>query len=135
LNITAPLEFGPGLSVLLGHNQAGKSSLFTLVEWLLYGVPARGGTLRNQALAAEWQPWGGGEARVSALIAPELRNWPARIRVEASFEQFRLCIRDADTLEDITQRVNVQKSGEWDLGEKLTGLKRHAVLGSLLARQ
>ena len=42
LDVREPLQLAPGLNICVAPNQAGKSTLLTLIEWLLYGVPPRG---------------------------------------------------------------------------------------------
>ncbi len=134
LSRTEPIQFEPGLNILIAPNQSGKTTMLTMIEWVLYGAPARG-SKRNLALVEQWAPWSGSNPQACLVIAPERRGWPELIRVQVYFDRFSVFVQDVDSLENLSERVNVDANGEWDLGRQLTGLSRGAFQGSLLARQ
>ncbi len=134
LNIISPLEFDPGLNVLIAPNQAGKSTMFTLLEWMLYGIPGKG-TRRDQARLERWSPWNGAAPQASALLAPEREDWPMQVRLAVPFGEFSPRLIDPATLADLTGRVAIQSNGTWNLGQLWQGLQREAYLASLYARQ
>jgi DNA repair exonuclease SbcCD ATPase subunit len=136
LSITSPITFAPGLNVCTAPNQAGKSTLLTLIDWILYGVPPKG-TRRDQLLVERWRPWQGGDPRVAAILAPEHPGWPERVSFGVEFIEFKPHLRDADTLAELTgdEYIRIDGNGTWDLGKRLTGLQRGAFSASLLARQ
>ena len=134
LSVDSPIEFNDGLNVIIAPNQAGKTTLLTLIEWIMYGIPSRG-SKRNLALVEQWTPWGGESPQASLIVAPERRGWPDRIRIQVYFDRFSVFLQDVDSLENLSDRVNVESNGEWDLGRQLIGLSRGAYIGSVLARQ
>lgn len=134
LIIDSPLEFADGLNIIIAPNQAGKTTLLTLIEWTLYGVPSRG-SKRNLSLVEQWSPWNGSAPTASLVLAPERRGWPDLIRVQVYFDRFSIFLQDVGNLENLSDRVIVDSNGEWDLGRQLIGLSRGAYLGSVLARQ
>ena len=135
LNITTPVEFDPGLNILTAPNQAGKSTLLTLVEWLLYGVPARG-QKRNQAEVTRWQPWDGSRAAATVVVEPGRPDWPVQVIISVDFEEFTPQVTDAGTLAAVDPALyTVDRNGTWDIGRRLTGLGREAFRLSLLAPQ
>lgn len=136
LDISSSLSFSPGLNVCTAPNQAGKSTLLTLIEWILYGVPPKG-TRRDQQLVERWSPWQGGDPRVAAILAPEHLGWPERVSFGVEFAEFKPHLGDAETLAELTgdEYIRIDGNGAWDLGERLLGLKREAFGASLLARQ
>ena len=55
------MEFGPGVNVIYGRNEAGKSTLHSFLRAMLYGVNTK--ERDRQGYIAEknrYQPWGGG---------------------------------------------------------------------------
>lgn len=134
LQFSSPLEFGPGLNIIAAPNQAGKSTLFTLLEWLLYGVPPRG-QRKDQQLLESWTPWDGGSPHAVLFMQPERAGWPELVRLEVPFADFQPRLGDTSTLEDLGGRVTVHRNGSWDIGRLLTGLQREAYLASLYAPQ
>lgn len=134
LAINQPVQFAPGLNILVAPNQSGKSTLLTLIEWLLYGVPPKS-SRRNESLRKEWAPWDGTTSQATMLIAPEREGWPSSIKLEVQFEAHGPVLTDTQTLEDISSRIKVSNNGTWDLGLQLTGLSRTAFQASILAHQ
>jgi len=135
LDIKQPLTLEPGLNICVAPNQAGKSTLLTLIEWSLYGVPPHG-RRRNQALVERWSPWNGDDPAVSLTLAPELPDWPAKVGLLISFEEFSPTLTDLAVLRDLTDELlSIDRNGSWDLGQRLCGLSRQGMLASLIAHQ
>jgi len=136
LELSAPLSFSPGLNILIAANQAGKTTLLTLIEWMLYGVPPRA-SKRSQQAVAEWAPWAGAgrQPQATAVLAPQRSGWPERVRLSVHFDEFRPRLADAGSLGDLSSRIGVEQNGTWDLGQSLLGLRREAFSASLLALQ
>ena len=134
LKVDESRSFEPGLNIIVAPNQSGKTTLLTMVEWLLYGVPSRG-SKRNLALVEQWAPWDGSNPQASMIIAPERRGWPELVRVQVFFDRFNIFVQDVESLENLSDRINVDSNGEWDLGRQLLGLTRGAFQGSVLSRQ
>jgi len=135
LNIKQPVAFGPGLNILTAPNQAGKSTLLTLVEWVLYGVPPRGNK-RSQAAVDRWRPWAGGRTAATLVVNPGHKHWPTQVTITVDFDDFTPRVTDAGTLSDLGDPLfTVDRNGTWDIGRRLTGLSREAFRLSLLAPQ
>ena len=134
LSVPGPVELSSQLNIVRATNQAGKTTLFKLLEWTLYGVPPRGRN-RNLSELEAWSPWSGARPGAALLIETESEEFPRLIRVEVQFDRFQLAVTDATTLQDITARFEVRSNGVWDLGQQLTGLSREAYLASLMAEQ
>ncbi|MCB1221279.1 MAG: AAA family ATPase [Planctomycetales bacterium] len=134
LRVEEPRQFDPGLNIIIAPNQAGKTTLLTMLEWVLYGAPSRG-SKRNLSLVEQWAPWDGSNPQASLVIAPERRSWPELIRVQVFFDRFSIFVQDVENLENLSERVNVDSNGEWDLGRQLLGLTRGAFQTSVLSRQ
>ena len=134
LNLDKPLELSPGLNILVAPNQAGKSTLFTLLEWMLYGIPGKG-TRRDQVRLERWSPWNGAAPHASALVLPEREDWPDSVRLAVPFGEFSPRLADTATLADLTERARIQPNGTWNLGQLWQGLQREAYLASLCAKQ
>ncbi|MEZ5339221.1 MAG: AAA family ATPase [bacterium] len=134
LRVDEQRSFEPGLNIIVAPNQSGKTTLLTMIEWLLYGVPSRG-SKRNLALVEQWAPWDGSNPQASMIIAPERRGWPDLVRVQVFFDRFNIFVQDVESLENLSDRINVDSNGEWDLGRQLLGLTRGAFQGSVLSRQ
>jgi len=134
LALSEPLLFEPGLNILVAPNQAGKSTLLTMVEWMLYGVPARG-RQHNQALVELWSPWDGQAPVAELILAPDASDWPEQVRLSVDFAKFAPKLIDAQSLAALDDRFSVDRNGTWDLGQQLTGLSRAAFNASVLAHQ
>ncbi|MFN2451997.1 MAG: ATP-binding protein [Candidatus Dormibacteria bacterium] len=64
------VDFGPRITVVLGDNEAGKSSLHRAVRAALYGLDAGGqGRPVERSEWFRWQPWDGGPYGVSLTYA------------------------------------------------------------------
>ncbi|MBN2081961.1 AAA family ATPase [bacterium] len=136
LSITKPLAFGPGLNILVAPNQAGKSTLITLIEWALYGVPPSK-SKRNQAEVKRWSPWDGTLPQATLKLAPQLPNWPALVNLKIDFADFAPRATAATALTDLGEKglFELDRNGSWDIGARLTGLSRGAAQASLIAHQ
>ncbi|GEM_PF-2592796 len=136
LDLGAPVEFEPGMNVCVAPNQAGKTTLLTLIEWLLYGVPPHG-RRRSQEMVERYRPWGGGAPEAAVTLSPEHPDWPEGVTVAVRFEEFTPQVRALGSLEDLaaSRLFSVERNGTWDLGWRLTGLSREGLSASLLAPQ
>ena len=67
------LEFAPGMNVVFGHNEAGKSSWHAALYAGLCGMRRGRGAMRKEekAFAARHKPWDGDEWEVGAVVALE----------------------------------------------------------------
>jgi hypothetical protein len=135
LALREPIVFAPGINVIVASNQAGKTTLLTLIEWALYGVPPHTSAKRSAVALEDWAPWSGEKPRGLLQIAPELQGWPGQLRLDANFADYRAYLTDTQSLADVSRFIQVSKNGTWDLGVHLLGLRREAFKASLLALQ
>lgn len=78
------VSFAPGLNVVLGPNEAGKSTLFRAVRTVLF-EPSRLGKLRLNEIAGQLFPVGGGDhAAVEAILEARDGRYALRRRWGAS---------------------------------------------------
>lgn len=135
LKISEPLMFAPGLNIVIAPNQAGKSTLLTLIEWSLFGVPPHSNVKRSTVSLDEWAPWSGEKPGAVLTLMPEQAGWPSQVRLDARLAEYAPYLSDSDTLADVSNLMQVFRNGTWDLGQKLLGLRREAFRASLLAMQ
>ncbi len=113
--------FGPGLTVVHGPNEAGKSALQDATLRALFGFTAGERRMRNGAstLTAA-RPWSGGRYGVSALVhgARDRRS----LRIVWNFAGHTMTVHDADTGEDLSPTVRGQRQ-DVSLGHWLFGLE------------
>ena len=134
IGITVPVKFDTGLNVWVSKNQAGKTTLLTFLEWMLYGPQSKRGVKALESVQ-RWTPWKGVDPGGSVTIAPELKNWPKLIRVIADFAKYEVQVLDAGTGRNLSEHVTVDKAGEWNLGQLLLNLSRESFRYSLAVLQ
>lgn len=95
------LELGPGLNVIYGPNEAGKSTVQRFIQGMLYGF-YKGGTRRRLKLEEmdRYQPWSGAGYRGTLIY--RLDRTGRRIRVEREFgDRSTVRVFDAHTGEPL----------------------------------
>ena len=94
------LRFGPGLTIVHGPNESGKSTTHAALRAGLFGLTAGGRRTREETAAIErYRPWA--DARYGAVLdlcADDGR----RLRLEWDFDRCRFTLRDAATGADLT---------------------------------
>ncbi len=134
LKVDKPVRLSGGLDLWVAPNQSGKTTLFTFFEWMLYGPGIKRGTRDTNALR-RWIPWGGGTPVGSIVIRPELKDWPGEMLTTAKFGENSIVLSEFNTQKTLTDRVVVNKNGEWNLGDQLLNLNRESFLHSICATQ
>ena len=134
LNIQSPVQFRDGFNLWVAPNQAGKTSLLTFIEWMLYGPPPRRGARDTQALR-RWMPWNGSQMEGRIVVRPELKDWPGELLVTAKFTDATVALSEHNTQKILSERVVVSKLGEWNLGEQLLNMDRDSFRHSIFATQ
>jgi DNA repair exonuclease SbcCD ATPase subunit len=112
-------RFDKGLTLVVGANEAGKSSLHEALIRALFGFSRsersrRGGTSTREAST----PWTEGPFELNALVH-EARG--RSFRIEWNFEDHQVTLLDARTGEDLSQEVRLKRD-EVRLGQYLLGL-------------
>ena len=96
------LRFGPGLTIVHGPNESGKSTTHAALRASLFGLTAGGRRTPSETAAIErFRPWA--DARYAStleLVAGDGR----RFRLEWEFERSRFTLRDATTGDRAFQR-------------------------------
>jgi uncharacterized protein YhaN len=94
------LELGPGLTVVHGPNESGKSTSHAALRASLFGLASGGRRSRDETAAIErHRPWS--EPRYGSVL--ELADAAGRrLRLEWDFDRSRFALRDAATGADLT---------------------------------
>ncbi len=53
------IAFDPGINVVYGHNEAGKSTLHTFIRGMLFGIEKQRGRASKNDLYSKYEPWAG----------------------------------------------------------------------------
>jgi len=112
-------RFSRGLTLVVGMNEAGKSTLHEALVRTLFGFSRR--ERRRQEGQAEKdsnRPWSGGEFGVNAIVQ---REDGTRLRIEWDFDAHMVRLLHATTGEDLTGEV-LARHGDTTLGHHLLGL-------------
>ena len=115
------LRFGPSMNLVIGPNEAGKSTLQEAIVTGLYG-PASGDRGRGNAAGPDrWRPWRGGEFALALEF--ELEDG-TRLRVERDLDADTTRVVDVDSGADLSERFERNGSGDSQLGRQLLGISR-----------
>ena len=104
-HLAGELRFDEGLNLVLGPNEAGKSTLHDAILRALYGFGKterrrQGGVSKMDAS----RPWKGGVFGLNALVHARGRSF----RIEWDFSEHRVTFRDAATGEDLSSEVRLR---------------------------
>jgi DNA repair protein SbcC/Rad50 len=117
--LAGPYDFSPGLTLVLGPNEAGKSSLGEALVRSVWGFSRS--ERRRRADGSAWErcrPWDGGPWRMVATIVDRDSR---RFRAEWDFEEHSVRLLDAVTGEDLSAVV-AGKRGDVSLGAYIAGI-------------
>ncbi|HET9847478.1 MAG TPA: AAA family ATPase [Candidatus Dormibacteraeota bacterium] len=116
------LRFGPAMNLVVGPNEAGKSTLQEAIVTGLYGLTSGD---RNRATLGEradrWRPWVGGAFGLALEL--ELEDG-TRLRVERDFDADTTRIVDLDSGGDLSDRFEQNGAGDVQIGRHLLGVSR-----------
>ncbi|HEY8883727.1 MAG TPA: ATP-binding protein, partial [Chloroflexota bacterium] len=125
-------EFAPGLNVICGPNEAGKSTLLQAILALLYGFPGGRGHLAGLSPRDLCLPWQGD--RFSGNLVASLDDGQ-RFRLERDFKQERTKVYRQPGAEDVTNQFNPGRRGLVDFADQYLGLSTLVFQASALIRQ
>jgi uncharacterized protein YhaN len=119
------LKLGPGLCVLYGENEAGKSTVQKFILGMFYGFKRPGGRREYTADAERYRPWAGADYRGSMTYTLDTGR---AYRVERLFEPGRDMARvfDAATGADLTTTFALDRRKELQFAEAQLGLDEAA---------
>lgn len=119
------LPLSPGLNLIYGPNEAGKSTIGKFIYGMLYGFKKQSQRRAYTPDAARFQPWQGGEYRGALLYTLASGR---QYRVERRFEPHRDEVRlyDASTGADLTGQYPVDRRKELLFAEAQWGLSAEA---------
>jgi DNA repair exonuclease SbcCD ATPase subunit len=94
-------RFGPGLTVVHGPNEAGKSTLHAALSAALFGLVGSGRRKRDDTARIErFRPWDGARYAATAEV---VATGGRRLRLEWDFDRARVAVVDAAAGTDVTR--------------------------------
>src|SRR5438270_7338015 len=116
------LRFGPAMNLVVGPNEAGKSTLQEAIVTGLFGLRSGDGARAATVERADrWRPWQGG----SFALALEFElDDGTQLRVERDLDAETARVIDIGTGAELTDRFDRDASGALQLGRQLLGVSR-----------
>ena len=113
------LHFGPSMNLVVGPNEAGKSTLQEAIVTGLFGLPSpeRGRLAPDRG--ERWRPWQGGE--FSLTLEVDLEDG-TRLAIERDLDADVVRVLDLDSGADLSDRFD--RDGLADVGRRLLGVTR-----------
>src|SRR3989440_5496762 len=116
------LRFGPAMNLVVGPNEAGKSTLQEAIVTGLFGPQSSGRSRGNVVDHAErWRPWQGGAFGLA--IEFELEDG-THLRVERDLDSEGVRVLDLDSGADLSDRFQHNGAAGVDIGRQLLGITR-----------
>src|SRR5256714_3229792 len=116
------LRFGPTMNLVVGPNEAGKSTLQEAIVTGIYGLQS--GDRAHSALverADRWRPWQGGNFGLSLEVVLEDGT---QLRVERDLDAETVRVFDVSTGAELGDRFDHDASGGLQVGRQLLGVSR-----------
>ncbi len=116
------LRFGPTMNLVVGPNEAGKSTLQEAIVTGLYGLQS-GDRARSAAVerADRWRPWQGGNFALALEVVLEDGT---QLRVERDLDTETVRVFDISTGAELGDRFDRDASGGLQVGRQLLGVSR-----------
>src|SRR5438445_462307 len=116
------LRFGPAMNLVVGPNEAGKSTLQEAIVTGLYGLHSSNSARTTLVERADrWRPWQGGDFGLALEFALEDGT---QLRVERDLDAETVRVVDVTTGTDLSERFERDAGGELHLGRQLLGVSR-----------
>src|ERR1700730_4990850 len=116
------LRFGPTMNLVVGPNEAGKSTLQEAIVTGLYGLQS--GDHSRSALverADRWRPWQGGNFGLALEVVLEDGT---QLRIERDLDAETVRVFDISTGAELGDRFERDASGGLQVGRQLLGVSR-----------
>jgi uncharacterized protein YhaN len=116
------LRFGPAMNLVVGPNEAGKSTLQEAIVTGLYGLQS--GDRAHSALverAERWRPWQGGNFGLALEV---VLDDGTQLRVERDLDAETVRVFDISTGAELGERFDRDASGGLQVGRQLLGVSR-----------
>lgn len=131
----AEFSFHPGINLIVGPNEAGKSTLLQAIFAMLYGFYDSGATKSSRReLMSVFQPWGTtGEYRASLTFSLADRQ---RYRVERNFgNRMKTSVYLLPHKQDVSGRFRSDSQGRLYFADDLLGMNRTVFENTCCLRQ
>lgn len=129
---TSPIQLEDGLNMIMGDNEAGKSTLQAFIHGMFYGFKREGRSRVSRIPEFEqYRPWTGSEYRGIIVYEHEGRTY----RIERSFDPDSVKIIDDDTGEDLTKTFTQDVRKEYNFAQKHLGLSAKEFRNTVWIRQ
>src|SRR4030081_1521435 len=112
------LRFGPSMNLVVGPNEAGKSTLQEAIVTGIYGLQSCD---RHSALverADRWRPWQGGNFGLALEVVLEDGT---QLRIERDLDAQTVRVFDVSTGAELGDRFDRDGSGGLQVGRQLLG--------------
>ena len=128
-------EFSPGLNLVFGQNETGKTTLITFIELMLYGAK-RDGVARRIYLPEyeQYHPWSAAPYEGAMTLA---LDGGRKMEIFRRFDREReeCVVNDPDLGKDLSGRFKIDKRGEPLFAAELWGMPRSVFLNTVMVRQ
>jgi uncharacterized protein YhaN len=116
------LRFGPAMNLVIGPNEAGKSTLQEAIVSGLFGLQSgERGRPTGVDRAERWRPWQGGEFGLALEF--DLDDG-TNLRIERDFDADTVRVIDVDSGTDLSERFEHDGLGGVQIGRQLLGVSR-----------
>jgi len=115
------LRFGPAMNLVVGPNEAGKSTLQEAIVTGLYGLESGDRRAALVERTDRWRPWEGG--RFGVALEFELEDG-TRLRIERDLDAETVRVLDLGSGAELSERFERDPWGGLQVGRHLLGISR-----------
>ncbi len=127
------VELGPGLNLIYGPNESGKSTLQNFVRGMLFGFKKSGNRRSYDEALERFQPWRGD--KYLGVLEYTLGDRPYRIERNFAPEGERVRVLDGSTWQDITANFPMDRRKEVLFAEEHLGMNQVVFDNTVCVRQ
>jgi len=127
------IEFGPGLNLIYGPNESGKSTLLNFIRGMLFGFKRPGNRRSFEEILEQYRPWAA--ERYYGSLEYRLDN--RVFRVERDFEPSgeKVRVLDGETWDDLTASFPMDKRREVLFAQAQLGMNQTVFDNTVCVRQ